>query len=147
MDVTAVTTIRKAGAALGMTGRLRETLDSYLRYHRIEGSTDATVKFYAKELRLFLGDLDPDDCQALAELTTTHVLEHLASMRQRDLKPRSIRTRWQAITTWLNWCVEWGLIEVSSPASADQSPQGPQRSRKPFVDRRAIRCPVGSLPH
>ena len=37
-----------------MTERLQEVLDSYLRYHRIEGSTVATVKFYAKELGLFL---------------------------------------------------------------------------------------------
>ena len=32
-----------------MTERLQEVLGSYLCYHRIEGSTVATVKFYAKE--------------------------------------------------------------------------------------------------
>ena len=42
-----------------MTERLQEVLDNYLRYHRIEGSTTATVKFYAKELGLFLRDLSP----------------------------------------------------------------------------------------
>ena len=37
-----------------MTEGLQEVLVSYLRYHRIEGSTVPTVKFYVKELGLFL---------------------------------------------------------------------------------------------
>ena len=40
-----------------MTQRLQKALKDYLLYHHIEGSTEATVKFYAKELRLFLQDL------------------------------------------------------------------------------------------
>ena len=97
-----------------MTQRLQEVLNNYLRYRRIEGSMEATIKFYAKELRLFLRDLekiDPD-CQTLANLSSLDVLQHLGSMKERGLKPRSICTRWQAITTWLNWCVEWGLIDT-----------------------------------
>ena len=113
-----------------MTQRLQKILQDYLRYHRIEGSTEATVKFYAKELRLFLKDLDPA-CQTVADLTRFHVLEHLSAMRERGLKPRSIRTRWQAITTWLNWCVAWGLIG-SSPASQIKAPKVP-KIRKPFM--------------
>ena len=105
MDVTAVTTSRKAGAALGMTGRLREALDNYLRYFRIEGSTDATIRFYSKEIRLFLNDLDLG-CQTVQDLTPLHGLEHLGSMKERGLAPRSVRSRWQAITTWLNWCAK-----------------------------------------
>ena len=120
MDVTAVTTGRKAGAALGMTGRLREALDNYLLYHRIESSTDATIKFYAKEVRLFLKDVDPD-CQTLQDLTPLHVLKHLASMKDRGLAPRSVRSRWQAITTWLNWC---------RPRSSSMSRSGERKERK-----------------
>ena len=78
-----------------MTQRLQEVLNYYLRYHRIEGSTEATIKFYAKELRLFLRDLekiDPD-CQTLTDLSSLDVLQHLGSMKERGLKPRSIRTR------------------------------------------------------
>ena len=108
MDATAVNTWLKAAPALEMPQRLPEILGNYLRHHRIEGSTEATVKFYAKELRLFLQDLDPS-CQFLEDLTAEHVLKHLGSMRERGLKPRTIRSRWQAITTWLNWCVSWGL--------------------------------------
>ena len=113
-----------------MTQRLQEVLENYLRYHRIEGSTQATVKFYAKELRLFLQNLKSIDepCEALSDLSSQHVLHHLGSMRERGLKPRSIRTRWQAITTWLNWCVEWGLIG-SSPAVHIKVP----KTRKPFL--------------
>ena len=54
MDDLAVTPGRKAESALGMTQRLQKVLENCLRYHHIEGSTEATVKFYAKELRLFL---------------------------------------------------------------------------------------------
>ena len=117
MDVLAVTSGLKAGPALAMTGRLPKILDDYLRYHQIEGSTEATVKFYAKEVRLFLRDLD-SECQALGDITPFHVLSHLGNMKNRGLAPRSIRTRWQAITTWLNWCVAWELIKPS-PASQD----------------------------
>ena len=130
MDDLAVTQGHKAETALGMTQRSQKILQDYLRYHRIEGSKEATVKFYAKELRLFLQDLekiDPD-CQALTDLSPLHVLQHLGSMRERGLKPRSIRARWQAITTWLNWCVEWGLIDTS-PAARIKAP----KTRKPFL--------------
>ena len=133
MDVLAVNPLLKADPPLGMTQRLQEVLNYYPRYHRIEGSTEATIKFYAKELRLFLRDLekiDPD-CQTLTDLSPLDVLQHLGSMKERGLKPRSIRTRWQAITTWLNWCVEWGLIDTS-PAERIKAPKVP-KTRKPFL--------------
>ena len=57
-----------------MTERLQEVLDSYLRYHRIEGSTVATVKFYAKELGLFLRDLTPD-CRTIVSPERTATME------------------------------------------------------------------------
>ena len=81
-----------------MTEELQEVLVSYLRYHRIEGSTVATVKFYAKELGLFLRDLTPA-CRTLADLTHFHIVDHLGGMKDRGLAPRTIRSRWQAITT------------------------------------------------
>ena len=116
-----------------MTQRLQKSLQDYLRYHRIEGSTEATVKFYSKELRLFLQDLETidSDCHTLTDLSSLHVLQHLGSMRERGLKPRSLRTRWQAITTWLNWCVEWSLIDAS-PAAKIKAPKVP-KTRKPFL--------------
>ncbi len=116
-----------------MTQRLREILQDYLRRHRIEGSTEATVKFCAKELRLFLQDLEKiaPDCRTLADLSPLHILQRLGHMKGRGLKPRSIRTRWQAITTWLNWGVEWKLIE-SSPASQVKAHKAP-KTRKLFL--------------
>ena len=129
-----------------MTERLQELLDSYLRYHRIEGSTVATVKFYAKELGLFLRDLSPD-CRTLADLTSFDILDHLGGMKDRDLAPRTIRSRWQAITTWLNWCVLWGLIE-SSPGSQIKAPKVP-KIRKPFLSKEQFEtlldiCPLNT---
>ena len=116
-----------------MSQRLHKILENYLQYHRIEGHTQATVKFYAKEVGLFLKDLGKTDphCQTLPDLSSLHVLRHLGSMRERGLKDRTIRTRWQAITTWLNWCVEWGLIE-ESPAVKIKGPKVP-KTRKPFL--------------
>ena len=52
-------------------------------------------------------------------------------MRERGSKSRSARARWQAITTWLNWCVGWGLIR-SSPAAQIKAPKVP-KTRKPFL--------------
>ena len=130
MDVLAVNSAAKAGPALAMTGRLPKILDDYLRYHQIEGSTKATVKFYAKEVRLFLQDLDAE-CRTLEDLTPFHVLNHLGNMKNRGLAPRSNRSRWQAITTWLNWCVAWELIK-SSPGSQIKAPKVP-KTRKPFL--------------
>ncbi len=130
MDDPAVNSWLKADPALEMSQRLPEILENYLRYHRIEGSTEATVKFYSKEIRLFLNDLDPA-CQSLADLTAQHILKHLGLMRDRGLKPRTIRTRRQAITTWLNWCVDWDLID-SSPAAKIKAPKVP-KTRKPFI--------------
>ena len=92
MDVLAVNPLLKADPPLEMTQRLQEVLNNYLRYHRIGGSTQSTIKFYAKELRLFLQDLEPV-FQTLGGLTAEHVLKHLGSMKERGLKPRSIRTR------------------------------------------------------
>ncbi|MYC35642.1 MAG: tyrosine-type recombinase/integrase [Chloroflexi bacterium] len=147
MDAPAVNSRLKADPALEMSQRLPQALEDYLRYHRIQGSTEATVKFYAKELRLFLNDLDPA-CQAVADLNSRHVLNHLAAMKERELKPRSIRTRCQAIKTWLNWCVEWNLIE-SSPAAKIKAPKVP-RTRKPFISEKQFSallelCPLNTF--
>ena len=130
MDVPAVNSWLKADPALEMSQRLPEILENYLWHHRIEGSTEATVKFYSKEIRLFLNDLDLT-CQSLGDLTAQHILKHLGSMRERGLKPRTIRTRRQAITTWLNWCVDWDLID-SSTAAKIKAPKVP-KTRKPFI--------------
>ena len=133
-----------------MSQRLPEVLENYLRYHRIDGSTEAAVKFYAKELRLFLKDLEKIDpgCPALTDLSSLHVLQHLGSMRERGLKPRSIRTRWQAITTWLNWCVNWGHISAA-PAAKIKAPKVP-KTRKPLLTEEQFAsllelCPLNSF--
>ena len=53
-------------------------------YHRIGDSTDATIRFYSKEIRLFLNDLDPG-FQTAHDPTPLHVFEHLGSMKDRGL--------------------------------------------------------------
>ena len=79
---------------LGVTQRLPEVLDFHLQYHSIEGSTQATLTFYRKEVGLFIRwlngqghSLDPQ------EVTPLHILAHLESLKSRGLAPRSVRTR------------------------------------------------------
>ena len=96
MDEKAIASGSKAGEALGTTDRIWETYESYLSHHLIQGHTEDTLKFYAKELRLFLRDLDPS-YELLGELTPQHVLDHLGSMKKRGLKQRTVCSRWQAI--------------------------------------------------
>ena len=67
-----------------MSQRLPEILENYLRYHRFECSTEATIKFYAKELRFFLRYLekiDPDS-QTLTDLSSLDALQLLGSKKE-----------------------------------------------------------------
>ena len=59
MNVTSLTPGHAAGIAVEDSGRLWEVYETYLWHHRISGHTEDTVKFYAKELRLFLRDVGP----------------------------------------------------------------------------------------
>lgn len=92
MNVSVLTPVRAAGIAVEESGRLWEVYETYLWYHRVEGHTEDTVKFYVKELRLFLRDLDPP-CEFLGELLPRHVLVHLGSIKKRGLRPRTVSSR------------------------------------------------------
>ena len=72
-------------------------------------------------------------------------------MKDRGCAPRTVRTRWQAVTTWLNWCVEWELIG-SSPAAHVRAPKVPKvpKVRKPFLNEHQFQalidlCPLNTL--
>ena len=77
-----------------------------------------------------LETIDPD-CQTLTDLSSLHVPQHPGSMRERGLRPCSIRTRWRVITAWLNRCVVWGLMG-SSPATRIKAAKV-TKTRKPFL--------------
>ena len=147
MDVESVKARSKLGESLGTTVGLWEAYEGYLSHHRIEGHTDDTVKFYAKELRLFLRDLDPPG-ESLGELSYQHCLKHLGSMVERGLKPRTVSSRWQAISTWLNWCVEGELIE-SSPAGRISRPKVPKTHKRFLTEQQfyllLAECPLDNL--
>ena len=147
MNVTALTPGHATGIAVEDSGRLWEVYETYLWYHRVAGHTEDTVKFYAKEVRLFLRDIDPS-CEFLDELLPRHILAHLGSMKERGLKPRTVCSRWQAITTWLNWCVEGDLIKTS-PAKNIKRPKVP-KTRKPFISEKQFSallelCPLNTF--
>ena len=148
MDVLEAISSPKRDSRSEVTQRLSEVLNIYLRYHRIEGSTQATLKFYGKELGLFLRWLDSQGCKQIGEVTRLQILECLSDMKDRGLAPRSVRTRWQAITTWLKWCVAWEFIEVS-PGTQIKAPKVP-KIRKPFLSKEQFQalldlCPLNTL--
>ena len=51
---------------------------------------------------------------------------------------------WQAVATWLNWSVDWGLIE-ESPAAKNKVPNVP-KVRKPFLTEEQFASLLGFCP-
>ena len=129
--------------------RLGDVLEFYLQYHHIEGSTQATVRFYKTEMGLFIRwlkdqghSLDPQ------EVTPLHILAHLESLKSRNLAPRSVRTRLQAISTMFRWATEWEIVS-ENPASRIKPPRVP-KTRKPFLKPEAFAslldlCPLNTM--
>ncbi len=74
-----------------MTQRLPKTLEVYLQYHRVEGSTADTIRHKRKELGLFLRFLDQQGHSMLArDVTLFDVVAHLDYMKDRGLAPASV---------------------------------------------------------
>ena len=132
-----------------MTQRLPELLQTYLRFHSMEGSTPATIKFYRKELRLFLRFLEGQGHSMLVQdISALDIMVHLEEMKSRGLDPRSLRSRLQAISTFLTWAEQWEVIPAN-PARRIKHPKVP-RTRKEFLSQEAFQsllelCPLSTL--
>ena len=123
-------------------------LDLYLKYHLVEGHTAADIKFYRKEVGLFLrfledhghtmlpGDVAPDD-----------VLGHLADLMERGRKPRTVRSRRQALMTFFNRAEEIKLIDENPvQTKAPKIPRRPKSSLKPeHLEKLLDLCPVNTF--
>ena len=115
-----------------MTNRLPELVDFYLKWHHIEGHTQATVKDYRANLGLFLRWLEGQDHSLdIGDLSPFHVLGYLEYKKRQGNRPRYIRSIYQHVNTFLNWCVEWGIIDPS-PSAKIKPPKVP-KVRKPFL--------------
>ena len=133
----------------GVYQRLPEVLDFYLQYHQIEGSTEATVSFYRRQVGPFIQWLEEHGHSLLPhEVTSLHVLSHLESLKQRDLAPRTVRSRLQGISTFFRWAVAWEIVP-ENPAGRIRPPKVP-RVRKPFLKPEQFAslldlCPVTTM--
>ena len=115
---------------LGVRRRLVETVETYLRYCRVQGFTDQTLATYSKELNWFLkwmGEVVLDD------ITTIQLMTYLEGLKLRGLAPRTIAGRHGTLRAFFRWTVDWELLEVS-PAAKLKPPRVPRR-RKGFVTR------------
>ncbi len=139
----------KAAAALGQYQCLNFLFTAYLRYHRVEGSTDDTLKHKRKELRPFLRFLEEQGRSTLpGDVTHFDVMAHLEEMKLRGLAAASIHTRRRALHAWFAWMVDWEII-LANPVSKVKSPKLP-KVRKPFLSGENFRklldlCPLSTL--
>ena len=137
----------KASAALGMTQRLHPLLSAHLQYHRIEGSTEDTLK--QKEIRPFLRSLEEQGHSMLpGDVTLFDVVAHLEEMKLRGLAVASIHTRRRALHAWFAWMVDWEIIPIN-PVSKIKAPRLP-KVRKPFLTEADFEklldlCPLSTL--
>lgn len=127
-----------------VTERLRIYLEDYLRWHRVEGHTQATITHYRRELTRFLDWFQGDE----ASLDRRGVLSHLAYMQDKGLAPKSLDTRFRDLRAWFRWLVLWELIP-NDPTDGLNAPKVPQ-IRKPFVEVEQFQalielCPLNTL--
>lgn len=132
-----------------VTQRLPQILDNYLRYHRIEGSTDSTLIHKKKELGAFVKWLASEGHSLAPEAVTIEDIEgHLAWMQDRGLAINSLHTRLRSIKAWFNWMTKRKRIP-ENPAQEIKPPRLP-KLRKPFVKKEEFEamlawCPLNTL--
>ena len=132
-----------------MYQRLPEVLEFYLQYHHIEGSTEATISFYRRQVGPFIRWLEEQGHSlAPAEVTALHVLAHLESLKNRGLAPRTVRSRLQGISTMFRWAADWEIVP-ENPAARIKPPKVP-KTRKPFLKPEAFAkvldlCPLNTM--
>ncbi|MFQ6029240.1 MAG: tyrosine-type recombinase/integrase [Dehalococcoidia bacterium] len=132
-----------------MNQRLPDLLQTYLRYHRVEGSTADTLIFYRKELGLFIRHLEAQGHSLLPQdVTAFDMMAYMEAMRERGNKPRTVRSRLQAVKTMFNWAKQWELVP-ENPVKQIKPPRIPKRP-KPFMSEADFQklldiCPLATL--
>ncbi len=151
MIVRTVTGGSKASSALEMSKRLWDSLEIYIRWHDVEGHTASTRRAYRAELSQFISFLQRHGhSMDISEVTSFEILGHLQDMKERGLRPRSIRSRRVAILSFFNWAESWELIpEKSNPCQRIKPPKVP-REYKPFLTEDAFLrlqrlCPLNTF--
>lgn len=126
-----------------------QILETYLQYHRVEGSTRDTIRAYRAEVGLFVRFLQGRGHSLVpGDVTSLDIIAHLEDMKVRGLAPRSIRSRYQAISTFFVWAVLWEFVSAN-PADRLKPPKVP-KTRKPFLKPEAFQqllslCPLNTF--
>ena len=137
------------GARSEVNESLPKLLASYLQYHRIEGSTEATIKHKNKELRPFIHQLENEGHSLSAgDVSPFDILGHLEVMKGRGCAPATIHTRRRALHAWFGWMVDWEVLPAN-PVTKVKAPRLP-KVRKPFLSEEAFNklldlCPLTTL--
>ena len=117
-----------------LSGEFQKSVEDYLRYHYIQGSTPDTIATYKKMLRWFGEYLDTEKpVPAIGEISASHIVGHLELLKLRGVAPRSLKGRFGAIYTFFEWAVGWELIK-SNPAKLIKRPRAPKKPKR-FITR------------
>ena len=100
-----------AASDIGVTQKLVDLLDYYLLCHTSENHTPKTLRFYRSELRLFFQFLEErGHSMEMADVGPLDVMAHLKDLDDRGRKPRTRRSRLQAIKSFFHWAYDWEYI-------------------------------------
>jgi len=126
------------------TERPQRPQESHLSWERVvqiflwvkatEGRSVNTVEWFANHLRLFLRFHKEKglECLSPATCSHTHVRLYLASLMERGLSPASLRTYFNALSVFFNWCVKEGIAR-KNPCDKVEKPKVPQTIPTPVT--------------
>jgi site-specific recombinase XerD len=131
-----------------VTQKLPGLLDYYLLAHTSENHTWQTIRFYRKELRLFFSFLQQRGHSLdIQDLSPLDVMSHLKDLTDRGRKPRTRRSRLQAIKSFLKWAYEWEFIPEAQYLRVKRiKPPKLPREYKPFPPETAFRAMLDLCP-
>ena len=99
-----------ANSDLGVSQRVQSVVQAYAQFHRIEGSTDATLKFYDKEPGFFVGYVVGQGKVLTVDLTSLDIMAYMGALKDGGL---ALRTRLQAISMFFRWAKTWVLVDTN----------------------------------
>ena len=93
---------------------LGNTFDIFFLECQSRRLTESTLTFYQSRLRRFIAWCSAQDIHNLHQLTALHIRLYLLSLQERELSSYSQHAAARAIKTFLNFCVDEGLLAESA---------------------------------
>lgn len=110
--------------------RLPELLPFYIRVaHKLEGHTETTQNDYRLNIGYWIRWLEQNGHSLdIRDITAFDLLGYMEFKKSSNLSPRYIRSIYQNITTFMNWCVKWEVVPVS-PFTKITPPKVPKKNK------------------